>query len=80
MGVVPGGCSAGEPKTPPLGHRRGKDHRGRGGGVPSRMAHGAMRWRIGNFYYSFLREQYVHAVFRECGVHLRQHPLADALF
>ncbi|MEG9247159.1 hypothetical protein V6S67_03590 [Arthrobacter sp. Soc17.1.1.1] len=43
-------------------------------------ARGAMRWRIGNFYYSFLREQYVQAVLRDIGVPVRQHPLADALF
>jgi hypothetical protein len=39
-----------------------------------------MRWRIGNFYYSFLREQWVHAYLRGRGITLLQHPLADALY
>ena len=43
-------------------------------------ARGAMRWRIGNFYYSFLREQYVQAILRDEGHDVRQHPLADVLF
>jgi hypothetical protein len=49
-------------------------------GTPERIARAAMRWRIGNFYYSFLREQWVHAYLRSRGVTTRQHPLADALF
>jgi hypothetical protein len=49
-------------------------------GTPSGQAQDAMRWRIGNFYYSFLREQWVHAYLRSRGVVTRQHPLADALF
>lgn len=49
-------------------------------GTPPRIAYGAMKWRIGNFYYSFLREQWVHAYLRMWGVTTRQHPLADALF
>ncbi len=39
-----------------------------------------MHWRIGYFYYSFLREQYIFSRFRLCGVPVKQHPLADALF
>jgi hypothetical protein len=31
------------------------------GGAPEQTALDAMKWRIGNFYYSFLREQWVHA-------------------
>lgn len=40
----------------------------------------AMRWRIGNAYYSFMREAYVVAKLREAGLDARSHPLADALF
>lgn len=40
----------------------------------------AMRWRVGNYYYSFLREIHVIAVLRRRGVDVRFHPLADALF
>ncbi len=43
-------------------------------------ARDAMRWRIGNAYYSFLREMFVLAVCRESGLNARVHPLADALF
>jgi hypothetical protein len=49
-------------------------------GVDFRSAHDAMRWRIGNFYYAFLKEQWTHAYLRECGVPVLQHPLADALY
>ncbi|WP_330182419.1 hypothetical protein OHB26_01400 [Nocardia sp. NBC_01503] len=49
-------------------------------GFDSDLAHQAMQWRIGNSYYSFLRELYVIARFRECGIPLLCHPLADALF
>jgi len=49
-------------------------------GHPPAAVRGAMRWRIGNFYYSFLREQYVQAVLRDEGHDVRQHPLADVLF
>ncbi|KUL31446.1 hypothetical protein [Actinoplanes awajinensis] len=49
-------------------------------GTPSWLAHDAIRWRIGNFYYSFLREQWTHAYLRSSGIVTRQHPLADALF
>lgn len=44
------------------------------------VARDAMTWRIGNAYYSFLRELYVLAVLREAGADARVHPLADALF
>jgi hypothetical protein len=40
----------------------------------------SMRWRVGNYYYSFLRELHVIAVLREQGIDVRFHPLADALF
>ena len=40
----------------------------------------AMRWRVGNAYYSFLREMYVLAVLRDWGTDAHVHPLADALF
>ncbi|MFA1546483.1 hypothetical protein [Actinomadura chokoriensis] len=40
----------------------------------------AMRWRVGNYYYSVLRELHVIAVLREQGIDVRFHPLADALF
>lgn len=39
-----------------------------------------MRWRVGNAYYSFLREIYTVVELRSQGVDLRVHPLADALF
>jgi hypothetical protein len=44
------------------------------------VARQAMAWRIGMFYYSFLREQWIHAYLRHRGVFALQHPLADALF
>jgi hypothetical protein len=37
-------------------------------GIDSKTARDAMRWRIGNAYYSFLREQYVHALVREAKI------------
>ncbi|WP_158813113.1 hypothetical protein [Streptomyces rimosus] len=40
----------------------------------------AMKWRVGNGYYSFLRELYLVARLREAGLDARIHPLADALF
>lgn len=49
-------------------------------GYDVRAAREAMRWRIGNAYYSFIREVHVLAVLREAGVLLQIHPLADALF
>ncbi|MEO3786883.1 hypothetical protein ABGB12_26455 [Actinocorallia sp. B10E7] len=44
------------------------------------QAHNAMRWRIGNFYYSFIREVHLVASLRMHEVDVRSHPLADALF
>ncbi|WP_143189152.1 hypothetical protein [Paraburkholderia lycopersici] len=44
------------------------------------LAKDAVRWRIGNAYYSFLKEQYVISLLRSEGVDVKQHPLADALF
>lgn len=49
-------------------------------GVPERLARDAMRWRVGNAYYSFLREVYTVVQLRSMGIDLRVHPLADALF
>lgn len=43
-------------------------------------AQAAMRWRIGNAYYGFLREVYTLVKLRGRGIDLRVHPLADALF
>jgi hypothetical protein len=40
----------------------------------------AMHWRLGNSYYSFLREQWVHAYLRSRGIPVLQHPLSDALY
>jgi hypothetical protein len=45
-----------------------------------RLAKAAMTWRIGNAYYSYLRETYVLATLRDMGVPAQVHPLADALF
>jgi hypothetical protein len=42
--------------------------------------HSAIRWRVGNAYYSFLREVYVVSHLRALGLDVRVHPLADALF
>lgn len=47
------------------------------GDVPTRNA---LRWRIGNAYYSFLRELYAIAALRDAGLDVRYHPLADVLF
>lgn len=49
-------------------------------GVGRQQAKDAMRWRIGNAYYSFLREAYVMAELRSRRLDVRSHPLADALF
>lgn len=40
----------------------------------------SVRWRLGNAYYSFLREMYVVSHLRASGLDIRMHPLADALF
>jgi hypothetical protein len=49
-------------------------------GTDRSIARDAVRWRIGNAYYSFLREAYVLAVLRASGLLAEVHPLADALF
>ncbi|MBA2949733.1 hypothetical protein [Streptomyces himalayensis] len=51
-----------------------------GAGCPQWQAQAAMRWRIGNAYYGFLREVYTLMQLRRRGIDLRVHPLADALF
>ncbi|UGT66114.1 hypothetical protein LTT66_22735 [Nocardia gipuzkoensis] len=43
-------------------------------------ARNAMQWRIGAFYYSFLREIYALGWLRQHGLPCLSHPLADALF
>jgi hypothetical protein len=48
--------------------------------VDVEVAKMAMTWRIGLFYYSFLREQWIHAYLRSKGVPILQHPLADVVF
>jgi hypothetical protein len=50
------------------------------GGAPRKDATDAMRWRVGNAYYAFLKEMYVLAHIRAAGFDMRTHPLADALF
>lgn len=50
------------------------------GGPSWAVAKDSMRWRIGNAYYSFLREIYVVTHLRAAGLDVRMHPLADALF
>jgi hypothetical protein len=49
-------------------------------GYPAGDVAKAVRWRIGLAYYSFVREVYTIAVLRGCGLDVRAHPLADALF
>lgn len=49
-------------------------------GADPRAAQEAMWWRLGNAYYSLLRELYVLAVFRDLGVSAEYHVIADALF
>ena len=43
-------------------------------------ARSAVRWRVGNAYYSFLRELHVLVHLRDADVDAHLHPLADALF
>ncbi|WP_159399552.1 hypothetical protein [Streptomyces alboflavus] len=50
------------------------------GRYPQQQVQAAMRWRIGNAYYGFLREVYTLVKLRNRGIDLRVHPLADALF
>ena len=40
----------------------------------------ALRWRIGNAYYSYLKEIYALTVLRSAGIDARYHVLADVLF
>ncbi|MYW97457.1 hypothetical protein G3I59_44315 [Amycolatopsis rubida] len=49
-------------------------------GVPQDLARDAIQWRVGNAYYSFLREVYTIVTLRSRGLDVRVHPLADALF
>jgi hypothetical protein len=42
--------------------------------------HSVIRWRVGNAYYSFLREVYVISHWRALVLDVRVQPLADALF
>ncbi|MEU7138214.1 hypothetical protein ABZ942_02055 [Nocardia sp. NPDC046473] len=44
------------------------------------VAHDALQWRIGAFYYSFLREVYALSWLRRQSLPALSHPLADALF
>lgn len=44
------------------------------------LAGHAMQWRLGNAYYSFVRELFVIATLRAEGIEATFHPLADALF
>lgn len=50
------------------------------GGHSLEHATEAMWWRLGNSYYSMLRELYVLAVLREGGLAVEYHVIADALF
>lgn len=47
---------------------------------PLADAREAVWWRLGNSYYSMLRELYVLAVLRQAGFPVEYHVLADALF
>jgi len=49
-------------------------------GVPRAVARDAMRWRVGNAYYSFLREVYTIVALRTAGLDVRYHVLPDALY
>lgn len=49
-------------------------------GIQKELAQAAMQWRVGNAFYSFLREIYILAHLRATGLDVRIHPLADALF
>lgn len=40
----------------------------------------ALQWRLGNAYYSFLREIHVFSIIRRRNPQVSMHPLADALF
>lgn len=49
-------------------------------GHPRHLVKAGMRWRVGNSYYSFLREVHTIVTLRHRGVEAQAHPLADALF
>ncbi|WP_143022437.1 hypothetical protein [Nonomuraea maritima] len=49
------------------------------GGPSLKSAWDSMGWRVGNAYYSFLREIYIVVNLRDAGLDVRMHPLADAL-
>ncbi|MFC7757541.1 hypothetical protein ACFQY4_05365 [Catellatospora bangladeshensis] len=49
-------------------------------GLPASIVDDALRWRVGNAYYSFLRELWLLVRLREHGIPLQIHPLADAVF
>ncbi|WP_432587281.1 hypothetical protein ABVG11_17415 [Streptomyces sp. HD1123-B1] len=49
-------------------------------GISEKIVRDAVRWRVGNAYYSFLREIYTVVRLRAMAVDLQVHPLADALF
>lgn len=49
-------------------------------GQPFKKVWESVQWRVGNAYYSFLREIYVVVNLRSFGLDIRLHPLADALF
>lgn len=49
-------------------------------GVQRESVMAASRWRIGNAYYSFMRELYVLSTLRECDLDVFTHPVADSLF
>ncbi|WP_152628069.1 hypothetical protein [Streptacidiphilus neutrinimicus] len=58
---------------------RALDPRGQQRWSPSEVDD-ALRWRLGNAYYSFVRELHVLVHMRSKGLDVRVHPLADALF
>jgi hypothetical protein len=53
---------------------------GQPGGPSRSVVDDSVHWRVGNAYYSFLRELYVVTHLRALGLDVRMHPLADALF
>ncbi|MFI1913257.1 hypothetical protein [Nocardia sp. NPDC020380] len=56
------------------------DRKGYGEKQALAAVHDALQWRIGAFYYSFLREVYTLGWLRRAGLEVFGHPLADALF
>jgi hypothetical protein len=49
-------------------------------GYPTAEVRNAMQWRIGNAYYSFVREAFIVAQLNAVGLKPKFHPLVDALF